>query len=163
MEKVLMIDPDKCTGCRMCEQVCSVSHEGTVNPYRSRIRVLKWEMEGGVLPMVCQQCDDPPCLNVCPMSAISKNEESGLVAIDYDKCIGCRMCMFACPFGAMGYDWVDRKVIKCDLCDGDPQCVRFCDPGAVSFAEKQRSREDRMKAAAERIRNVLAESGAEGC
>jgi Fe-S-cluster-containing hydrogenase component 2 len=163
MEKVLMIDPDKCTGCRMCEQVCSVSHEGTVNPYRSRIRVLKWEMEGGVLPMVCQQCDDPPCLNVCPMGAISKDADSGVVSIDYDKCIGCRMCMFACPFGAMGYDWVDRKVIKCDLCQGDPQCVRFCDPGAVSLVEKQQSRETKMKAAAERIRKVMADTGAESC
>ena len=64
MEKVLVVDAAKCTGCRICEQVCSVKHEGAVNPYRARIRVLKWELEGQVLPMVCRQCDDPPCLNI---------------------------------------------------------------------------------------------------
>lgn len=156
MEKVLMVDPEKCTGCLLCEQICSVKHEGTVNPYRARIKVVKWEMEGAVLPMVCQQCDDPPCLNVCPMEAISKNVETGLVAVDYERCIGCRMCISACPFGAMGYDWVDKKVIKCDLCGGDPQCVRFCDPQAIQFKAKPKTRTEKQKSAAEKLRQCSA-------
>jgi len=158
MEKVLKIDPSKCTGCRLCEQICSVVHEGSVNPYRARIKVVRWEMEGVVLPMVCQQCDDPPCLNVCPVSAIYKDVNSGVVSINYDRCIGCRMCMVACPFGAMGYDWVDKKVIKCDLCDGDPQCVRFCDPKAIDFVPKTETRADKQRDSAEKLRNILSSS-----
>ena len=136
MEKVLVVDPNKCTGCRICEQVCSVWHEKVVNPYRARIKVVKWEMEGKVIPMVCRQCDDAPCLDVCPMSAIYNDHVTGAVQVDYDRCIGCGMCISICPFGAMGYDVVDSKVIKCDLCDGDPQCVRFCDAGAVRLESK---------------------------
>lgn len=136
MKKVLVIDPDKCTGCRICEQVCSVWHEKVVNPYRARIKVVKWEMEGKVIPMVCQQCDDAPCIEVCPMSAIYNDDVTGAVQIDYDRCIGCGMCISTCPFGAMGYDFVGHKVIKCDLCNGDPQCVRFCDAGAIRLESK---------------------------
>ena len=154
MQKVLVIDAAKCTGCRLCEQVCSVIHEQTVNPYRARIRVMRWELEGEVLPMVCRQCDNPPCQQVCPMGAIAKVADSGVVLVDYDKCIGCRMCITACPFGAMDYDLVGHKVIKCDLCGGDPQCVRFCDAKAVRFETKDHPGADYRKLAAEMARNL---------
>lgn len=157
MEKILVIDANKCTGCRLCEQVCSVMHEGSVNPHRARIKIMKWEIEGSVLPMVCRQCDDAPCMNICPMGAIEKNEETGLVNVDYDKCIGCRMCISACPFGAMDYDVVGKKVMKCDLCGGDPQCASFCDPGAIRFEDKTRDSSDARKAAAAAVRAVLSE------
>jgi len=135
MEKVLMIDYEKCTGCRLCELVCSVKHDGISNPVRSRIRVMKWEAEGLYIPMSCQQCQDAPCVTGCPVKALSRNEELGRVEVDYDTCIGCRTCVSVCPFGAMGYNTVDHKVIKCDLCDGDPQCVRFCEVKAVEFKD----------------------------
>ena len=90
MAKVLYVDHEKCTGCRLCELVCAVSHDGVSNPARSRIRVLKWEAEGIYIPMTCQQCQDAPCLNVCPVKAISQDEELGRVSVDYDTCIGCR-------------------------------------------------------------------------
>lgn len=131
--KVLMINYEKCTGCRLCELVCVASHEGVSNPSRSRIRVMKWEAEGLYVPMSCQQCQDAPCLNVCPVKAISRDEDLGRVLVNYDVCIGCRSCVVVCPFGAMHFDPVDRKVAKCDLCDGDPQCVRFCDMKAVDY------------------------------
>lgn len=154
MNKVLVVDAAKCTGCRLCEQVCSVKHEGSVNPYRARIRVVKWETEGEVLPMVCRQCDDPPCQNICPMGAISKYAPTGLVSVDYDKCIGCRMCISACPFGAMDYDLVGSKVMKCDLCGGDPQCARFCDPKAIRFEVKSKTSAEYRKLAATLTRNL---------
>ncbi|MBW2653691.1 MAG: 4Fe-4S dicluster domain-containing protein [Deltaproteobacteria bacterium] len=155
MEKVLVIDPEKCTGCRICEQVCSVWHEKVVNPYRARIKIIKWEMEGKVLPMVCRQCDDAPCLEVCPMDAISKENETGIIFINYDKCIGCRMCVSICPFGAMSYDFVGNKVMKCDLCDGDPQCVRFCDAQAIRFEDKATANEKTRRKAAKQVMDAV--------
>ena len=135
MAKVLSIDYQKCTGCRTCEMVCSVMHDGVLNPERSRIKIMKWESEGLYIPMTCQQCQDAPCMNVCPVKAISRDEVLGRVSVDYDICIGCRSCVAVCPFGAMSFNATDRKVFKCDLCDGDPQCVRFCDVKAVEYIE----------------------------
>ncbi len=134
MSKVLQINHEKCTGCRLCELVCAVWHDGISNPVRSRIRVMKWEMDGISIPMACQQCKEAPCLHGCPVKAISRNDQ-GCVTVDYDICIGCRTCVYVCPFGGMTYNSIDQKVIKCDLCDGDPQCVRFCDVQALEFVE----------------------------
>jgi carbon-monoxide dehydrogenase iron sulfur subunit len=135
MAKTLYIDYQKCTGCRLCELVCAVFHDGISNPARSRIKVMKWEAEGLYIPMSCQQCQDAPCMNVCPVKAISRDEELGRVFVDYDVCIGCRACVAVCPFGAMNFNIKDKQVFKCDLCDGDPQCVRFCEEKAVDFLE----------------------------
>lgn len=135
MAKILMINHEKCTGCRLCELVCSVSHEGVSNPTRSRINVIKWEAEGLYIPMSCQQCEDAPCMTICPVKAISRDQALDYVKIDYDVCIGCRSCVAVCPFGAMGFNVKDKKVFKCDLCEGDPQCVRFCDVKAVEYVD----------------------------
>ena len=135
MAKVLHIDYQRCTGCRTCEQVCAVKHDGVLNPMRSRIKIMKWEAEGLYVPVSCQQCQDAPCMNVCPVKAISRDDEMGCVEVDYDACIGCRSCVVVCPFGAMSFNTIDRQVFKCDLCDGDPQCVRFCEVGAIDFLE----------------------------
>lgn len=133
MEKILVVDHEKCTGCRMCEMVCSVTHTGVNNPTRSRINVIKWPMEGFDLPMLCQQCEEAPCIAVCPKDALFLDPILGRVVLNCDLCIGCKMCVTACPFGGMGIDTVIQQVIKCDLCDGDPACVRFCNPGALQF------------------------------
>jgi Fe-S-cluster-containing hydrogenase component 2 len=135
MAKTLYIDYQKCTGCRLCELVCAVFHDGISNPARSRIKVMKWEAEGLYIPMTCQQCQDAPCLNVCPVKAISRDEELGRVFVDYDVCIGCRSCVAVCPFGAMNFNIKDKQVFKCDLCDGEPQCVRFCEEKAIDYLE----------------------------
>ena len=135
MAKTLYIDYQKCTGCRLCELVCAVFHDGISNPSRSRIKVMKWEAEGLYIPMSCQQCQDAPCMNVCPVKAISRDEELGRVFIDYDICIGCRSCVAVCPFGAMNFNIKDKQVFKCDLCDGDPQCVRFCEEKAIEYLD----------------------------
>ena len=73
MGKVLMLDMEKCTGCRTCELVCSVKHEGAANPSKSRIKIVKWEWEGRYVPMSCQQCVDAPCGQVCPVAAITRD------------------------------------------------------------------------------------------
>jgi carbon-monoxide dehydrogenase iron sulfur subunit len=138
MAKILMINHEKCTGCRLCELVCSVFHEGVSNPAKSRINVIKWEAEGLYIPMSCQQCEDAPCMTICPVKAITRDPGLDYVKIDYNVCIGCRSCVAVCPFGAMGFNINDKKVFKCDFCEGDPQCVRFCDIKAVEYVEANR-------------------------
>jgi len=163
MAKSLYIDHEKCTGCRLCELVCAVWHDGISNPARSRIRVMKWEAEGLYIPMTCQQCQDAPCLNVCPVKAISQEEETGRITVDYDTCIGCRSCVSICPFGAMSFNTIDRRVLKCDHCDGDPQCVRFCEVKAVDFVEandvslvKSRKAAQRLSAAGKKAADLYS-------
>ena len=164
MEKVLKIDYQKCTGCRLCELVCSVSHHGVSNPARSRIKVVKWESEGLYIPVTCQQCEDAPCISVCPVKATSRHEESGYVQIDYDICIGCRSCVTVCPFGARNYNTIDKAILKCDLCGGDPQCARFCEVKAVEFIDagrlstlKKREAAKRLSAAQKQAASIQAE------
>jgi Fe-S-cluster-containing hydrogenase component 2 len=151
MSKALYINYEKCTGCRLCELVCAVKHDGISNPARSRIKVMKWEMEGLYIPMSCQQCQDAPCVNACPVKALSRDEDLSRVVVDYDVCIGCRTCVSVCPFGAMSFNTIDRKVFKCDLCEGDPQCVRFCDRKAVDFVSPDDVSIDKKREAASRI------------
>ncbi|MGD2271172.1 MAG: 4Fe-4S dicluster domain-containing protein [Desulfobacterales bacterium] len=161
MGKVLTTNYEKCTGCRLCELVCAVKHDGISNPVRSRIKVMKWESEGLYIPMACQQCQEAPCMIACPVNAISQNEVRGRVEVDYDKCIGCRTCVSVCPFGAMSFNPIDRKVIKCDLCDGDPQCVRFCEVKAVDFKDAGDVSIIKKKEAARRLSEAGKEAAAQ--
>ena len=160
MSKALYINYEKCTGCRLCELVCAVKHDGISNPMRSRIKVMKWEMEGLYIPMSCQQCQDAPCVNACPVKALSRDEDLGRVVVDYDVCIGCRTCVSVCPFGAMSFNTIDRKVFKCDLCEGDPQCVRFCDRKAVDFVSPDDVSIDKKREAAGRMSQAGKQAGA---
>ena len=160
MDKVLLIDHQKCTGCRLCELVCSVTHDGVSNPALSRIKVMKWEAEGLYIPMSCQQCEDAPCMNVCPVKAISRDEDFGFVMVDYDVCIGCRSCVIICPFGAMNYNPKEKKVFKCDLCGGEPQCVRFCDMKAVDYVDADRISTLKKKDSAQRLSAAQRQAGA---
>ena len=105
--------------------------------------------------MICQQCLSAPCQAVCPVKAISRDESLNRVSIDYDLCIGCRMCVAVCPFGAMGFDSLASKVIKCDLCDGDPQCVRFCETKAIQYVDASEVSGVKQLGAAEKFSSVL--------
>jgi len=133
--KVLTVDPQKCTGCRACEVACSVAHAQVSNPARSRIRVVTWRPARCFLPVACQQCEDAPCLQACPQEAISRDEGRGQVIIDYTRCVGCRTCFYACPFGAMKFDADRGRPFKCDLCGGQPLCVEICEDQALAFKD----------------------------
>jgi len=148
-KKIIMVDPEKCTGCRNCELVCSVKHNGVSNPSLARIHIVKWEKVGVYIPMSCQQCEDAPCMAVCPKDAICRDEALDSVSINHDVCIGCKMCVSACPFGAMRWNSKRGRVFKCNLCNGDPQCVRFCYTKAVDYVETSKLSTDRMRQAAE--------------
>lgn len=126
-KKVFLVEVDRCGGCRVCELICSWSHnDGVVRPALSRIQILKDEEKGIDSPLFCRHCENPPCAKACPVGAISKQGDSGAVLIDPDTCIGCRDCITACPFGAIGIDPERNMVFKCDLCNGDPQCLKWC-------------------------------------
>jgi anaerobic carbon-monoxide dehydrogenase iron sulfur subunit len=136
--KVLVVDHEKCTGCRLCELVCSVFHNGSSNPSRARVKVVKWENVGFYLPTTCQNCEKPFCTEVCPTKACHREAEHLRVVIDKDKCIGCKTCIIACPFGAPLFDTVERVSVKCDYCDGEPQCARFCETRAIDYLDADR-------------------------
>ena len=133
--KVLTADPKKCTGCRACEIACSLKHAKVSNPDRSRIRVVDFKPARSFLPVACQHCEDAPCLQACPMEAISRDVELGQVVIDYSRCVGCRTCYYACPFGAARFDADRGRPFKCDLCGGRPLCVDVCMDDALAYAD----------------------------
>ena len=119
MQKMILADAAKCTGCRTCELVCAVKNEGIANPARARVHIVRFEEIVFEVPMFCQQCEIAPCISVCPVKAIKRDEVLGLGKIDHDRCIGCKMCMAVCPFGAIGFNPVSRRVFKCDHCGED--------------------------------------------
>ncbi|RLF87320.1 4Fe-4S dicluster domain-containing protein [Thermococci archaeon] len=133
--KVIIFEPEKCSGCRTCELVCSVKHTNYADPMRSLIRILKRE-EYIFIPIRCRQCEEPWCEIVCPVGAISKDKELGTVTVDYDKCRGCRLCTEICPFGGAQWKVKDRQVMMCDLCKGDPACVKCCPTEALQYVEE---------------------------
>ena len=132
--KHLVVKPEKCIGCRTCELVCSFGHYKQFNPRMANVSVLAFEAEKVQVPVVCQHCENASCVAVCPVHAITRSAE-GVVTIDYDKCIGCKLCKNACPMGNISYSSRIQKVFKCDLCGGDPKCAQFCPGGAITVED----------------------------
>lgn len=154
VHKVLLVDPKKCTGCRICEAACSLHKERVCSSTRSRIHVLKWEAEGIDIPVVCWHCEDAPCEKVCPVKAIHRSPETGAMLIDQSLCIGCRECMAVCPFGGVTMSETG-EMVKCDLCDGDPFCVKLCPTGAIEYAKPSRYILARKRESALKIGEML--------
>lgn len=157
MEKLLLVNPEKCTACRRCELVCSARHTGEFNPSRSRVSAAIFLEDNFYMPLVCQHCDEPVCMEICPAGAITKNPDTGAVVIEEAKCVGCRMCMMACPFGAISYSPEERKMVKCDLCGGEPECALFCPWGAIEYIEADRAAIAKKREIAAKLKNSLKE------
>jgi len=154
MQKVLFVEPEKCTGCRLCEIACSLFHEKVSNPSRARIHIVKWEDAGLYLPMVCQQCETPICEIVCPMRAIKRDDKTGALLIDKDLCVGCKLCVMFCPLGGVAIG-KNREILKCDLCGGDPLCVKFCIPGALQYIDANAINLRKRRIAAEKFSELM--------
>jgi len=102
---VMLIDLAKCDGCRQCTVGCRDAH--FVPQGQEWITVFKVQDELGAeyyLPRPCMQCENPPCLKVCPVGATFRRDD-GIVFIDHNRCIGCRYCMAACPYSARSFNW----------------------------------------------------------
>lgn len=153
MNTFVVANPNKCIACKACEIACAIAHldcslatAGSIDtPFSPRINLIRAEM--ATAPVQCRQCDDAPCAQVCPVSAIVHQKDK--IFVKTELCIGCKSCVLACPFGAMDMvakfkndeeqlkmtpSVITKEVMvanKCDLCSGRPEgpaCVEVC-PG----------------------------------
>ncbi len=152
----VLVDTTQCVGCRTCQRACKVANnlpaDDTVTSLSATtltivdMRNVSPTLDKPVIKPVkrqCMHCEEPACVSVCPVAALYKRED-GTVAYDAEKCIGCRYCMTACPFGVPKYDWnsPNPKINKCArdcMASGKldrPACVQACPAQALSFGSR---------------------------
>ncbi|MEW6142476.1 MAG: 4Fe-4S dicluster domain-containing protein [Chloroflexota bacterium] len=149
-EKYLIADMDKCTGCEACSLACSFIKFREFNPSYACIRILKFEESGVDAPVACQQCEEPRCVEACPRDALVVKPETGILFIDKEACDGCGACAVACTYGAISIHpkspKKNRVILKCDLCGGDPECIKWCETKAIEFVDaSERERIDKAR------------------
>lgn len=136
--QILDIDYTRCTGCRACVLTCSLVRVEAVRESASAIRIVSSLDQGVNVPLLCIACKERPCLNVCLVNAIRLHETLGIPLIDTEACTGCQLCIPACPYHGISFDSVANKAVECDLCGGEPLCVKVCTgvhdmPGALHY------------------------------
>jgi Fe-S-cluster-containing dehydrogenase component len=132
----IIVDENKCAGCRVCEVICSYSHEEVINPKLARITIINTGvLEEKPKAVVCRQCENPKCAEECQVGALKYDNDKQMVSFDEDICIGCGLCASACPYGAITLHKDKGTPVKCDLCGGDPNCVKHCTPKAIKFID----------------------------
>jgi carbon-monoxide dehydrogenase iron sulfur subunit len=147
-----VVRQEVCSGCRACEVACVAHHEGRFGTSTARIRVTKVEPLGIDRPHVCRLCRRAPCVAACPVGALHRDLDTGAVLVTAEACIGCAACAEACPFGVAFTHPETGVALICDLCGGDPACVRRCATGAITYREPG--------AAAAEVRRQLTLGGA---
>lgn len=141
------VKEEVCIGCHLCEIYCQLQHsqsEDLIKAFKREIPRplprLRVEERGTVAFSVrCQQCDEAPCLYACLTGALTRDNMTGVVNVDEERCAGCWTCILVCPFGAIGRDTKRRKMVKCDLCEGEnvPVCVSNCPNEALVYVAVQ--------------------------
>ena len=127
---MIILDLARCSGCSRCEVNCSFFHSGKIGRSGARIKVVKIEDIGIDYPVVCQQCRERYCTK-CPESAIQV-DALGQVSVSPTLCTACGTCEILCPIGAI--ELYEEIPHVCDLCGGDPRCVKACTLDAISYA-----------------------------
>ncbi|QYZ79513.1 4Fe-4S dicluster domain-containing protein [Methanofollis formosanus] len=155
-ENLLLITPERCIGCGTCELACSIGHVDEFKPTVANISVLRFEA-GVNVPMACLQCDKPACVAACKSGALEKDPATGLVSVNGAKCIGCRMCVMACPFGNITYNAAAKQALKCDQCGGHPMCAEFCPANAIEYLPADTATVQRKKAFAAKLAAGISE------
>ncbi len=143
--KKIYVNEQVCIGCHLCEVYCRAEHSQS----KYLVKALKKESpqllpclcvevkQPVSLAVQCRHCSEAPCVYACLTGALHKDENSGIVSVDTEKCVGCRTCILACPFGAISRDKNKGKIVKCDLCKGKdmPACVANCPNEAMVYVE----------------------------
>ena len=132
MRQFILADPSKCTGCSICEYACALEKDGSFNPLRSRIRVMRMHPLVNIA-VTCRFCEDAPCVKACPREALGQSEENGVILIEEEKCDACGWCIPACPYGVIMLHPEKKVVMTCDLCKGKPKCIDFCPEEALEL------------------------------
>jgi carbon-monoxide dehydrogenase iron sulfur subunit len=146
--KFISVDIDKCIGCGICEYACALEKEGFPDPSKSRIRVIRLNPWINVA-LACRFCEDAWCVKACPKEAL-KQSEKGVPLVDADKCSACGWCLQACPYGGIVLH-PEKRVVTCDLCDGNPKCIDFCPEEALQLTQCDEIAEKMWVLAVERL------------
>ncbi len=151
MPYAMLIDVTRCVGCGQCRDACQTENKQPTSDAET-LNFERWnvvqtrQVEGGerYVRRMCMHCEEPACASVCPVGALQKTAD-GPVVYDADKCMGCRYCMVACPFGVPTYEWNSRapRIRKCFFCysriaKGDqPACAAACPAEATTFGTRE--------------------------
>jgi Fe-S-cluster-containing hydrogenase component 2 len=136
MTKLLLVDMDKCTGCKQCSLACSLTKEELFDPHRSRIKIMKREEIALGIQLLCEQCEAHPCIDSCPEKALERDKKTGIISVYKDSCTGCGKCVDACPYHGIGLHPEQKYPLICDLCGGNPYCVPHCVPNALRWVDQ---------------------------
>jgi DMSO reductase iron-sulfur subunit len=145
MPSAFVFDPNRCTGCQACELACSIENDlGTDRSWREVV-TFNDSVLGGVprfhLSLACNHCAEPACMYSCPALAYDRDAASGAVLLDPSRCIGCRYCSWACPYGAPTFEEERGVMGKCTFCSHrldqglKPACATLCPTGALDFRD----------------------------
>lgn len=155
----IVVNLDRCIGCFGCEVACKQENDVALGEMWCKVMIVGPtgefpNIEQYWLPVMCQQCENPSCVAVCPTGASYRNED-GVVLIDKEKCIGCKYCMMACPYGVRSWNQEQSVIEKCTLCQQrtaageQPACVAACCGEARFYGDLDDPSSDAAKALAE--------------
>jgi carbon-monoxide dehydrogenase iron sulfur subunit len=157
LNKILVVNFDNCTGCQACVLACSMVKEGVFNPRRSRIWISRDEARGMAVPALCERCEEQPCVEACPVDAISKDPKLDIMIVNSETCDSCGSCVDSCPWEGIRLHPETNIAMICDLCDGTPVCAEICVPmKAVQYLEAEQSTIKKEQEYAERRTKILA-------